>query len=47
MTGTFDDWSKSTKLDNDGETFSKNVALPNTTEKIYYKVGMHAPAWGE
>lgn len=38
MTGTFDDWSKSEKLLKTGNSFSKDVALPNATEKIYYKV---------
>lgn len=37
VTGTFDDWTKSERLDLTGDIFSKNVLLPRTTEKIYYK----------
>lgn len=35
VTGTFDNWSKSTKLDQEGLVFSKRVEVP--VEKIYYK----------
>ena len=38
MTGTFDDWAKSVKLDNKGEHFEKLVELPVSDEKIFYKV---------
>ena len=38
MTGTFDDWAKSVKLDNKGEHFEKLVELPLSNEKIFYKV---------
>ena len=39
MTGTFDDWAKSVKLDKtEGSLFQKSVDLPVATEKIYYKV---------
>jgi len=38
VTGTFDDWSKSEKLDRVGDGFSKNVTLSSADEKIYYKV---------
>lgn len=37
MTGTFDDWSKSVKLDRTGHAFEKTVPLPND-KKILYKV---------
>ncbi|RDW91195.1 hypothetical protein BP5796_02360 [Coleophoma crateriformis] len=37
VTGTFDDWSKSEQLIKTGNTFEKNVTLPNAQEKIYYK----------
>ena len=44
VTGTFDDWSKSEKLDKTGDHFAKEVTLPSADEKIYYKVrdGMNA-----
>ena len=38
MTGTFDDWAKSVKLDKKGEGFEKLVELPATEENILYKV---------
>lgn len=38
MTGTFDDWTKSEKLDKVGEHFEKNVQLSDASKKIYYKV---------
>ncbi|MCJ1352590.1 MAG: hypothetical protein MMC33_002574 [Icmadophila ericetorum] len=38
VTGTFDDWSKSVKLDKkEGTLHEKMVELPSATEKIYYK----------
>ncbi|TKX20895.1 hypothetical protein C1H76_6932 [Elsinoe australis] len=37
VTGTFDDWSKSQKLENTGSGFEKKVDLHNANEKIYYK----------
>ena len=40
MTGTFDNWSKSEKLERVGMVFQKTVTLPNASEKIYYKVGL-------
>lgn len=39
MTGTFDNWSKSEKMEKVGDGFEKSVDLPDTSEKIYYKVG--------
>lgn len=44
MTGTFDNWTKSIKLDKNGDVFSKNVELGNPTDKIYYKVRLFALA---
>ncbi|KAJ0153089.1 hypothetical protein CTA2_155 [Colletotrichum tanaceti] len=38
VTGTFDNWTKSEKLDKIGNSFEKTVNLPNASEKIYYKV---------
>lgn len=38
MTGTFDNWSKSEKMEKVGDVFEKAVELPDTSEKIYYKV---------
>lgn len=37
MTGTFDDWAKSVKLDKKGEVFERRVDLAKA-EKTYYKV---------
>lgn len=40
VTGTFDDWAKSVKLEKkDGNRFEKLVELPQAEENIYYKVG--------
>lgn len=39
VTGTFDDWGKTVRLDRVGDIFSKEVSLP-AGEKIYYKVGV-------
>lgn len=38
VTGTFDEWKKTVQLDKVGDNFEKTVTLPETTEKIYYKV---------
>ena len=38
VTGTFDDWSKSIKLEKEGSVFEKTVDLPNATTKWLYKV---------
>lgn len=38
VTGTFDNWSKSEKLERVGDVFKKDVQLANAGEKIYYKV---------
>lgn len=38
MTGTFDNWTKSVKLDKVGDRFEKTVILPDTSTKVYYKV---------
>ncbi len=42
VTGTFDDWTKSEKLEKVGDKFEKNVTLADASKKIYYKVGAHA-----
>lgn len=38
VTGTFDDWAKSIKLEDKGAHFEKVVELPLSNEKIFYKV---------
>ena len=38
MTGTFDDWGKTEKLNKVGNTFEKEVRLPDASDKILYKV---------
>ena len=43
VTGTFDNWSKSEKLEKVGDIFQKTVTLPNTGDKIYYKVRANFP----
>ncbi|GKZ30399.1 hypothetical protein AbraIFM66950_008969 [Aspergillus brasiliensis] len=37
VTGTFDDWGKTVKLDRVGDVFEKEVSLPVTDEKVHYK----------
>ncbi|KAB5539360.1 hypothetical protein GE09DRAFT_316019 [Coniochaeta sp. 2T2.1] len=37
VTGTFDNWSKSEKLEKVGDHFEKTVTLPENTENIFYK----------
>ncbi|KAI2639009.1 carbohydrate-binding module family 48 protein [Hypomontagnella submonticulosa] len=37
VTGTFDDWKKTEKLEKVGEHFEKAVTLSNASDKIYYK----------
>lgn len=44
VTGTFDNWSKSEKLELVGQVFQKTVALPDSSDKIYYKVGVLSPS---
>lgn len=39
MTGTFDDWGKTVRLDKKGDLYEKLVHLPETAKNIYYKVG--------
>jgi hypothetical protein len=39
VTGTFDDWTKSVKLEKEGDVFQKTVDLKDASKKIYYKVG--------
>jgi len=38
VTGTFDDWAKSVKLERKGDRFEKLLDLSLTEEKIFYKV---------
>ncbi|OIW29135.1 hypothetical protein CONLIGDRAFT_645271 [Coniochaeta ligniaria NRRL 30616] len=38
VTGTFDNWSKSEKLEKVGDHFEKTVTLPETGDSIFYKV---------
>lgn len=45
MTGTFDNWSKSEKLEKKGDLFIKDVTLSNADEKIYYKVRDTTPTY--
>ncbi|KAH8902405.1 hypothetical protein BR93DRAFT_920569 [Coniochaeta sp. PMI_546] len=37
VTGTFDNWSKSEKLEKVGDHFEKTVTLPETGDSIFYK----------
>jgi Glycogen recognition site of AMP-activated protein kinase len=43
VTGTFDNWSKSQKLEKVGDSFEKTVTLPDASKKIYYKVRLYFP----
>ena len=38
VTGTFDDWAKSVKLERKGDGYEKLVELPQSEHKILYKV---------
>jgi hypothetical protein len=40
VTGTFDNWTKSVKLEKEGGVFLKTVELKEPEKKIYYKVGV-------
>jgi len=37
VTGTFDNWTKSVKLEKEGSLFQKTVELKDASQKIYYK----------
>ncbi|RHZ67547.1 carbohydrate-binding module family 48 protein [Aspergillus thermomutatus] len=37
VTGSFDDWGKTVKLDRYGDVFKKEVQLPSADEKVHYK----------
>jgi hypothetical protein len=37
VTGTFDDWGRTVKLDQKGDVFEKEVHIPVTGEKVHYK----------
>ena len=43
VTGTFDDWGKTEKLEKVGDVFEKEVTLPSADEKYYYKVRAPSP----
>lgn len=38
VTGTFDNWAKTERLEQTGTRFQKTVSLPNSEDKILYKV---------
>jgi Glycogen recognition site of AMP-activated protein kinase len=38
VTGTFDDWGNSEKLNKVGDIFEKEVQLPDASKNILYKV---------
>jgi hypothetical protein len=38
VTGTFDDWGKTIKLEQKGDVFEKEVHFPVTGDKVHYKV---------
>jgi len=38
VTGTFDDWGNSEKLNKVGDTFEKEVQLSDASKNILYKV---------
>ncbi|KYK58028.1 hypothetical protein DCS_05041 [Drechmeria coniospora] len=37
VTGTFDEWRKTVKLDKEGGIFEKTIELPDAPDKIYFK----------
>ncbi|KAI1438466.1 hypothetical protein GGR50DRAFT_704650 [Xylaria sp. CBS 124048] len=37
VTGTFDDWKKTVQLEKVGDSFEKEVTLPDASKKIFYK----------
>lgn len=41
VTGTFDDWGKTVRLDRVGDIFSKRVSLP-TDKRIHYKACIYS-----
>lgn len=41
VTGTFDDWGKTVKLDRVGDIFTKEVSVP-TGKRIHYKAGIYS-----
>jgi hypothetical protein len=38
VTGTFDDWGKTIKLDRNGDVFEKDVHFPVESDKVHFKV---------
>ncbi|KAI5860227.1 hypothetical protein GGS23DRAFT_240557 [Durotheca rogersii] len=45
VTGTFDDWKKTEKLEKVGDHFEKTVTLPDASAKIFYKVRCNSLAF--
>ena len=45
VTGTFDDWGKTVKLEKVGKSFEKKVDLPKTSDPVYYKVSVSDYLW--
>lgn len=45
VTGTFDDWGKTIRLDKKGDFFEKEVQLSPPEDKLHYKVRLKA-RWG-
>lgn len=43
MTGTFDDWGATVRLDKKGDVFEKLVDLGQTNKPVYYKVRACVP----
>ncbi|KAF7549018.1 hypothetical protein G7Z17_g6671 [Cylindrodendrum hubeiense] len=43
VTGTFDGWTKSVKLEKEGDVFQKSVELKDASQKIYYKIKTTGP----
>lgn len=45
VTGTFDNWAKSIKLDKKAWAHEKTVEIPDTKDEILYKVRSVAPCY--
>jgi hypothetical protein len=43
VTGTFDDWGKTIRLDRKGDVFEKEVHLPVTGDKVHFKAPSSCP----
>lgn len=46
VTGTFDDWGKTVRLDRTGDVFEKEVRLPAIGDKVHYKVSSPSSFFG-